>query len=480
MEILKQVIPNIVKPLTYICNKSFLEGCFPDSMKISRIVPIFKAGDKNTLDNYRPISILPQFSKVLEKLFQNRLLNFVEKNNVLNDNQYGFRRNRSTTIALFDLSQKVSTFLENKLSALGIFVDLRKAFDTIDHGILLKKIEYMGVRGIALKWVASYLNNRKQYVSFLSENSSNADVVCGVPQGSILGPLFFILYINDICNVSNYFAFTLFADDTTIVSAHHDIDILFSQANIELTKLYNWFCLNKLSQNIDKTSYILFSNKQDDPKNTINIDNINIKRVFSNKFLGVTIDHKLSWKTQIADVCKKVSRCTGILNKVKSILSTKILNSLYSSLVEPHFTYCVEVWGNTYRSYLQSLYRKQKRAIRIVCKSSYLCHSADLFKKLEVLSLFHLVKYKTAIFMYKVFYGLVPANILSHFTHISNIYSTRQYKNLYVYYARTKHKQMCVEHMGVSIWNSIEIETRNCMNLKLFKVKYKKSLLTQI
>ena len=224
----------------------------------------------------------------------------------------------------------------------------------------------------------------------------------------------------------------------------------------------------------------MFSNKQDDPKNTINIDNINIKRVFSNKFLGVTIDHKLSRKTQIADVCKQVSRCTGILNKVKSILSTKILNSLYSSLVEPHFTYCVEVWGNTYRSYLQSLYRKQKRAIRIVCKSSYLCHSADLFKKLEVLSLFHLVKYKTAIFMYKVFYGLVPANILSHFTHISNIYSTRQYKNLYVYYARTKHKQMCVEHMGVSIWNSIEIETRNCMNLKLFKVKYKKSLLTQI
>ena len=427
MEILTQVIPNIVKPLTYICNKSFIEGCFPDSMKISRIVPIFKAGDKSSLNNYRPISILPQFSKLLEKLFENRLLSFVEKKNVLNDNQYGFRQNRSTTIALFDLSQKVSTFLDNKLSALGIFVDLRKAFDTIDHGILLKKVEYMGVRGIALKWVASYLNNRKQYVSFLNENSSYADVVCGVPQGSILGPLLFILYINDICNISNYFGFTLFADDITIVSAHHDIDILFSQANIELTKLFNWLCLNKLSLNIDKTSYILFSNKQDDPKNTINIDSINIKRVFSNKFLGVTIDHKFSWKTQIADVCKKVSRCTGILNKVKSILSTKILNSLYSSLVEPHFTYCVEVWGNTYRTYLQSLYKKQKRAIRIVCKSIYLCHSAELFMKLEVLPLFHLVKYKTAIFMYKVFYNLVPANILSHFTHISNIYSTRQH-----------------------------------------------------
>ena len=135
---------------------------------------------------------------------------------------------------------------------------------------------------------------------------------------------------------------------TTIVSAHHNIDILFSLANIELTKLHNWFCLSKLSLSIDKTSYILFSNKQDDPKNTINFGNINIKRVFSNKFLGVTIDHKFSWKTQIADLSKKVSRCTGILNKDQSIPSTKILNSLYSSLVEPHFTYCVEVWGNTY------------------------------------------------------------------------------------------------------------------------------------
>ena len=211
-----------------------------------------------------------------------------------------------------------------------------------------------------------------------------ADVVCGVPQGSILGPLLFILYINDICNISNYFGLTLFADDTTIVSAHHYINISFSQANIELTKLYNWFCLNKLSLNIDKTSYILSSIKQDDPKNTINIDNNNIKRVFSNKFFAVTIDHKFSWKTQIADVFKKVSRCTGILDKVKSILSTKILNSLYSSLVEPHFTYCVEVWGNTYRTYLQSLYKKQKRAIRIVCKSSYLCHSAELLKKLVI------------------------------------------------------------------------------------------------
>ena len=314
----------------------------------------------------------------------------------------------------------------------------------------------MGVRGIALKWVASYLNNRKQYVSFLNENSSYADVVCGVPQGSVLGPLLFMLYINDICKFQTILRLPCL--QMTQLLLVHTI-VLFSQANIELTILYNWFCLDKLSLNIDKTSYILFSNKQDDSNNTINIDNINIKRVLSKKNLGVTIDHIFSWKTQIADVCKKVSRCTGTLNKVKSILSTKILNSLYSSLVEPHFTYCVEVWGNTYRSYLYSLYGKQKRAMRITCKSSYLCHSTAFFMKLEVLSLFHLVRYKTAIFMYKVFNNLVPANLLSHFTHISNVYLTRQYKHLYVHNARTKHKQMCVEHMSVNIWNSIEMDT---------------------
>ena len=180
MEILRQVIPNIAKPLTYICNKSFIEGCFPDSMRISRIVHIFKARDKNTLNIYGPISMLPQFSKVLEELFENRLLNLVEKNNVLNDDQYDLWRNRSTAIALIDLSQKVSTFLDNKLSALGIFLDLRRASNTIDHGILVKSVENMGVWGIALEWVASYIANRKQYVSFLSEHSSYTEVVCGM------------------------------------------------------------------------------------------------------------------------------------------------------------------------------------------------------------------------------------------------------------------------------------------------------------
>ena len=161
------------------------------------------------------------------------------KNNVLNDNQYDFTCNRSTTITLFYLSL-VSSFLDNKHSALGIFVDLCKAFDTIDHGILFKKVEYMGVREIALQWISCYLDNRKQYVSFQNKNSLYADVVSVSLKDSILGPL---LFINEICNISNSFRFILFADDTTIVNAHHNINILFSQTNIKLKKLYSWFVL---------------------------------------------------------------------------------------------------------------------------------------------------------------------------------------------------------------------------------------------
>ena len=313
MVIVQNVIGDIVKPFTYICNMSFVQGVFPDQMKVAKVIPLFKSGQKNVFTNYRPVSLLPQFSKILEKLFDKRLDAFIDKYELLSNSQYGFRSNRSTSLALIELLEEITTSLDNKKNVIGVFIDLKKAFDTVNHKILLQKLEHYGIRGMLLNWFESYLTDRKQYVFYNGVSSDLKTISCGVPQGSVLGPLLFLIYINDLPNISDKLQFFLFADDTNIYYESNDLKNLEKTVNEELKKLSLWLNLNRLALNISKTNFVIFRSSQKVPNHSVTLL-MNKKALLQKdhvKYLGVLLDQHLSWKYHIKSVALKVSRGLG-------------------------------------------------------------------------------------------------------------------------------------------------------------------------
>ena len=449
MYVISNVIVSIAKPLAHIFNLSFSCRVIPDHMKIAKIIPIFKNGQKTEFTNYRPISILSQFSKILEKLFILRLEKCIDANKILPDSQYGFIPGMSTVHAAAELVEHISSAIDSQSCCAGVFIDLKKAFDTVGHELLVEKLNVYGIRGVANKWLQDYLANRKQYVVINDDCSDLLDMTCGVPQGSVLGPIMFIIYINDICNVSDVVKCVLFANDTNIFCSERNLTDLQLTLNLELGKLFVWFSVNKLSLNVSKTNYILFRNRSADTYLNIRINTINVTRVQSSKCLGIIIDENLNWKPHIQLVKSKLSKTLSIIYKASKLINYEGMLTLYCSLFLPCLTYCCEIWGNTYATNVNCIYVIQKKVVRIIHHEKRLAHTNCLYKQMHSLKFQDLVNYRTAIIMFKLYYGELPTLLQSRFRRSHNIHNSRSRNTFIVRYSRTNLKAMCISVWGV-------------------------------
>ena len=481
IKVIKHSIKYLSKPLSKLINLSLENGSVPDSLKIAKVIPIYKSGDKDNCTNYRPISVLPCISKIYEKVIYKRLTSYLDLHNILNKNQYGFRNNRSTIMAVTDFIEQISTSLDQGSAAVGVFLDLSKAFDTIDHKILLDKLYFYGIRGTPHLWLKNYLENRKQFVDFNGTQSHRHNITCGVPQGSILGPLLFLIYINDVSNSSEILKFSLFADDTNILYETKNLRNPEYSINKELAKLSLWFKTNKLTINVKKTNYMIFSPSKKRKLKSLNIkiDDSPLNQVNETKFLGIIIDNQLTWKSHISYVSSKVSKSIGIICRLKFLLNKSTLKTLYFSLVYPYLFYGAIIWGNTYNSRLERLRILQKKIIRIITNSPYLAHTNPLYSSESILKLDDIIKLEIATFMYLVENNQAPSTFENVFKHNNEIHShnTRQSKKFHTISRRTKLGQFSISYMGPLVWNEYNHLQENCKNIYRFKKLMKNELL---
>ena len=463
-----------VPTICEIINLSFSTGIFPACFKHAIVIPIFKKGDPCNVSNFRPIAILPFIGKIFERSLTVRLLNYANMCNILSPHQFGFIQGKCTQDAVIMLTDRIYDCLNERDGSFcaNVFVDFQKAFDTIDHQILFRKLEIYGITGLPLLLLKNYFSDRTQSVRIGNTFSSSKPITKGVPQGSIIGPLAFLLFINDLPNISNVFSTVLFADDTTISFKCNSVEQFNHISNIEMQKFFQWSSANKLILNLSKTYYIIHSFRNFNTENfDLKINNHNIENVDQGLFLGTYIDKKLNFKSHIDYISSKISKSIGILFKLSKLKACKsVLKHIYYSLVHSHLIYNIICYAGTYDSHVERLFLLQKRALRIINKSSFLAHTDPLFHSNNILKVQDMYKLYVAIYMYN--------NWEAESYAVSHDYNTRNRNSLVPSAARLTATERSISVVGPNIWNSIPFDIRESPTISIFKNRFKAYLLS--
>ena len=412
---------NVAEPLTEIINLSFEEGVYIDQLKIAKVVAIFKEkGCNMDCTNYRPISLLSNINKIIEKLMHERLYSFLEKHQCIYELQFGFRCEHSTGHALTDLTEAIRKAMDQSSYAIGVFIDLQKAFDTVDHEILLSKLFHYGIRGTSNNWFRSYLTNRQQFVTVNGKDSDLRIMKFGVPQGSVLGPLLFLIYINDLYLSVEHSTARHFADDTCLLIQNKSLKRIKKFLNRDLKSLNQWLKANKISLNASKTEILIFRHH----KKTLDYDlkiKLDGKRLYPSKFvkyLGILIDSQLNWSYHVKSLVPKLSRANGMLAKIRHYVGRESLRSIYFAIFSSIMSYGAHVWGQANNAHVKRIQKLQDKSIRLINFAKFHDPPSKLYQSSRVLKFEDQIRFKNYFHVHDSINCKLPPSLQDQFRYI--------------------------------------------------------------
>ena len=470
-KVLKFIAPTIIQPLKHIINISLQTGFFPDQFKIAKVIPIYKDSDCHEFSNYRPISLINSLSRLIESTVCFQVTGFADACDLFDPHQYGFRAKHNVNHPLLQFSEKIFEALNEGKISLAVFIDLKKAFDTVDYKILLEKLKHYGIRNTELLWFENYLQNRQQYVHLSSIagesniNSCKLPCKCGIPQGSCLGPLLFLFFINDLTKATDFFTL-LFADDCTFQITATNSSSLFKRANEELNKAEQWFSANKLTINAKKTKYILYK----DPNSHIHVEDLYISQSIisrvgqfceekSVRFLGVWVDDQMSFTDHMSKLKSKLISGIYALSTSCKLVSLSVRKLIYRSLVESHIRFAAILYGASNPTMLNPLRVLQRKAVRIVAGANFNAHTGNLFKVHNFLKLDDIVQLSQTLFVRQFKNKQLPISFSSFFQNLSDQVLRDHDYNL---------KPKIVKRNFLTYYPSVQlIRAWNCNNLLL-------------
>ena len=469
-----------ISVLTKLINFSFASGSFPSLWKDAKVVPVFKAGDNENVDNYRPISILNCLSKVIEKVAFDHLYGFLTSENLLHRLQSGFRRKHSTETALIQLIDSIYKGMDNNLLTGAIFLDLRKAFDTVNHHILLSKFKRLNPASNTLRWLSSYVSLRSQVVGFNGVLSNLTAITTGVPQGSILGPLLFLIYINDLPSITNS-EVVMFADDTTIISQGDSLPSVTSDMKNNLNKISSYSADNQLIPHPNKTKIVIFSKRSQispfENRAPLKLNDHEVQYVDSYKCLGFTLDHQLGYSQHLKEMCRKIHCGLAIMRRVKSFIPRDSLVRLADSLVNTHLDYCSPLLHNFSGNQLESLLKLQKRCARTIFSVSRRTHCKPLFIDLDWLPIYQRIEYNSCMMMFKIESNIAPPYLTNMFLRSSELHNhntrSSSHKSFVCPGGQGKLYTKTFAFYGTKLWNSLPSHLKDIKSLELFKSRCK-------